>query len=192
MENSAEVIEVLTAIGKAKKMLKPIKKTKSSADGVYNYVTLDDVLSNLKDILPKCKLGFIQQIEAVENRNELVTTVFHTESGQYITSRAIIPFEKDDFLSIIQQVGASITYMRRYTLCTIFGIVAEDDTDGAVNVKAGSASVKVQNYSDVDKELIRQRIKAKNLSESDRKIINEMVLQNCKTEVILKRIDSMK
>ena len=125
----AEDKEILKAIDLVKKSLKPLKKTKTSADGAYKYVTLDDVMEILKKTLPKYKLGFVQFLEEKDGNNCLKTIVFH-ESGQNVTSSALIPDIKDDFLSTMQSVGSNITYMRRYALCTIFGICSEDDTDG--------------------------------------------------------------
>ena len=182
MEKSSEVIEVLKAINNAKKSMKALKKTKLSADGAYKYVTLDDVLEMLKKILPRFKLGFVQTVESLGNDNYITTTVYH-DNGQFISSSAKIPCEKDDFLSAVQSVGAGITYMRRYALCTIFGIVAEDDVDGNCSSTC---------YSEIDKGIIQQRIKEKKLSSENLQIIQDMVKQNCSVNSILKKIDSMK
>lgn len=182
MENSSGVIEVLKAINNAKKAMKPLKKTKTSADGMYKYVTLDDVLEVLKKTLPRFKLGFVQVIESVGELNYIKTIVFH-DNGQFISTSAKIPCEKDDFLSAVQSVGAAVTYMRRYALCTIFGIVSEDDVDGNCSPKC---------YSEADKEIIQQKIKENKLSGENVQIIQKMVKQNCSVSSILKKIESMK
>ena len=165
-----------------KKSLKPLKKTKTSADGAYKYVTLDDVMEILKKTLPKYKLGFVQFLEEKDGNNCLKTIVFH-ESGQNVTSSALIPDIKYDFLSTMQSVGSNITYMRRYALCTIFGICSEDDTDGQSTVPG---------YSQKDKDLIQERCKQLQHSAESIKKVKDMINSNVKTEVILRNIEAMK
>lgn len=174
--------EILKAIDLVKKSLKPLKKTKTSADGAYKYVTLDDVMEILKKTLPKYKLGFVQFLEEKDGNNCLKTIVFH-ESGQNVTSSALIPDIKYDFLSTMQSVGSNITYMRRYALCTIFGICSEDDTDGQSTVPG---------YSQKDKDLIQERCKQLQLSAESVKKVKDMINSNLKTEVILRNIKAMK
>lgn len=174
--------EILKAIDLVKKSLKPLKKTKTSADGAYKYVTLDDVMEILKKTLPKYKLGFVQFLEEKDGNNCLKTIVFH-ESGQNVTSSALIPDIKDDFLSTMQSVGSNITYMRRYALCTIFGICSEDDTDGQSSAPG---------YSQKDKDLIQERCKQRQLSAESVKKVKDMINSNIKTDVILRNIDNMK
>ena len=56
----------------------------------------------------------------------LVTKLTHAESGQWQSSLAVVPLPKAD----PQGVGISMTYMRRYALSAMLGIVTEEDTDG--------------------------------------------------------------
>ena len=51
------------------------------------------------------------------------------ESGQWQSSLAVVPLPKAD----PQGVGISMTYMRRYALSAMLGIVTEGDTDGEFN-----------------------------------------------------------
>ena len=183
VRSSPEIIEVLKAINLVKKSMKPLKKTKVSADGAYKYVTLDDVLETLKKTLPKYKLGFVQTVETCNGGNSIVTTVFHEESGQYISSTALIPYEKDVFLSAIQTVGSGITYMRRYALCTIFGIVSEDDTDGGGTVPG---------YTEQEKDLIQKKCAERKISAESLEKVKDMVNCRIAPTIILKSIESMK
>ena len=56
----------------------------------------------------------------------MVTKLTHAESGQWQSSLAVVPLPKAD----PQGVGISMTYMRRYALSAMLGIVTEEDTDG--------------------------------------------------------------
>ena len=56
----------------------------------------------------------------------LVTKLTHAESGQWQSSLAVVTLRKADS----QGEGISMTYMRRYALSAMLGIVTEVDTDG--------------------------------------------------------------
>lgn len=56
------------------------------------------------------------------HQNTLVTTIYH-ESGEWMSSEALINAIKPD----PQANGSAITYMRRYQLCAILGIIQHDD-----------------------------------------------------------------
>ena len=51
MKTSQETDKIFEAINSFKKSMKVLKKTKTSADGSYKYVTVDDVISLLKTSL---------------------------------------------------------------------------------------------------------------------------------------------
>ena len=59
----------------------------------------------------------------------LETRLIHAESGQWISSVAIIPLPKND----PQGMGSAITYARRYALTAMLGIITEEDDDGEEN-----------------------------------------------------------
>lgn len=182
-DENTQVLQVLNQIDLAKKAMKPLKKTKTSNDGAYKYVTLDDVIEVLKKTLPKYKLGFVQFLDEIDGKTCLTTIVFHVTSGEFVKSNVVIPDVKDDFLSTMQSVGSNITYMRRYALCTIFGICSEDDTDGQSSAPR---------YSQVDKNLIEQRCKEYKLTAENVEKIKDMVKRKVDVEIILRKIESMK
>lgn len=67
---------------------------------------------------------------------QILRTVILHESGQWIASEAIVPEGAGaPKMSVAQAIGSAITYMRRYSLCSILSIPVEDD-DG---VGAGNA-----------------------------------------------------
>lgn len=93
---------------------------KTKDNGSYHYSTLDNVINTVRPILLKYGLGFTQTIVGTD----LVTTLFHAESGTNITSS--IPVGKPNEM---QDMGARITYARRYSLTAILGLSTEEDTD---------------------------------------------------------------
>jgi hypothetical protein len=56
----------------------------------------------------------------------LVTKLVHAESGQWQSSHAVVPLPKND----PQGLGIAMTYIRRYSISAMLGIVTEEDTDG--------------------------------------------------------------
>lgn len=101
----------------------------------YTYADLPKIFEVINPLLKKYGLGFTQLI----NETELITILFHVESGETIESKTSIPQGvqlkgQNDF----QVLGSAITYLRRYALSSILGIVSDKDTD------AGGEQVKVE------------------------------------------------
>jgi hypothetical protein len=92
------------------------------------YSTLGDVLTAL-DVLPEYGLSFAQYFQD----GALVTTVVHLETGEKISSFLQISPEKDTPQSFI----SCVTYFRRASLLTMFGLNSNDD-DG--NLASGSGA----------------------------------------------------
>lgn len=108
-----------------------------TAKFTYRYATLDGVIDILRSVLPKHGLWFVQMPETEEGRMYLRTRVIHT-SGEWI--EFAFAFDKTDGgANEAQKIGISITYFRRYILSAIFGISADDDTDGAQPVRQQQA-----------------------------------------------------
>lgn len=119
--------------------------SKSCANPYFKskYADLTEVWSVCAPLLSKYKLAVFQCMDVVEacyeiksldkndrltgdykgsKQNALVTTLCH-ESGEWIKSIALINAVKPD----PQANGSAITYMRRYQLCSILGVIQEDD-----------------------------------------------------------------
>lgn len=99
--------------------------TKSGGSYEYHYADLGDVVSAITPILHANGL-FIRQIGVIlEGKQALSTVLEHAESACTFTSHFMLPSTDDP-----QDMGASITYFRRYAICALLGIVTEEDTDG--------------------------------------------------------------
>lgn len=92
----------------------------------YSYADLPTVLDIINPLLKKHGLGFTQLIV---NEN-LVTRVFHIESGEYIESNVYINSKVQlGGMNEFQVMGSAITYLRRYSLSAMLGLVTDVDTD---------------------------------------------------------------
>jgi len=102
---------------------------KKNATGYgYKFADLDEIDKVIKPILKKNGLGYIQPIEG----KQIKTIVFHAESGESIESSADIPqgvqlAKMNEF----QVLGSAITYLRRYSLSSILGLITDEDADAA-------------------------------------------------------------
>lgn len=122
--------KLFSALIKARTEIETVIKDK---DGYgYKYATLDNVISMLKGVLPKYGLGFAQFPESINGKDGVTTIVMH-ESGEYMSARYEMEATEMKGTNLTQQKGASITYTRRYALCSVFGIPTEEDTDGTVD-----------------------------------------------------------
>ena len=94
----------------------------------YNYAGLPVVLEAINPLMKKYGMGFYQAV----NGTNLKTVIFHVESGESIESDTAIPqgvqlSKMNDF----QVLGSGITYLRRYALSSLLGIVTDKDEDMA-------------------------------------------------------------
>lgn len=99
----------------------------------YKYATLDSLIDMLRGALPRHGLWFTQSPSTGEGRISLTTRVIHV-SGEWMEDRIEIQSENalSGKVNDVQKAGAAITYLRRYTLSSIFGVASDEDVDGNV------------------------------------------------------------
>lgn len=150
MKTSQELKNIYTAIIKARPEIAPIARTKSARN--YKYATLDSVIELLSMVLPKHGLGWIQTLSTEDGQPFLVTRIIH-ESGEWIEDAMVLLQTKlNGGANASQELGASITYFKRYALSAFFGIATEDDTDGESEVIERKQQVKSNARSDRETE----------------------------------------
>jgi len=94
----------------------------------YTYADLPAIFGIINPLLQKHGLGFTQAVEGTCLR----TVVFHCESGEDIAHEALIPQDVTlKGMNQFQVLGSAITYMRRYQLSSMLGLVTDKDTDAA-------------------------------------------------------------
>ena len=113
----------------------------------YQYTDLPAILKVINPLMKKNGIGFTQVI----NGTNLDTSIFHIESGEVLTSSIAIPQGvtlkgMNDF----QVLGSAITYLRRYALSSMLGLVTDKDTDGA-----GEPDVPFKSASDYKKPVAK-------------------------------------
>ncbi len=114
------------ALRKAKKEFgKVVKDAKNSHYG-QKYPTLDSVLEAIEPALEANDFDILPTLAVhATGRPLLVTELFHAPSGDSMKAEFALPMQDDP-----QKQGSAITYGRRYSLCTMLNLIADDDDDG--------------------------------------------------------------
>lgn len=130
MEKSESTKNVFSAFVQAQSEFRTLPKDKSGYG--YKYTDLDTVINTVRPILAKHGLAFTQ----IEDGDTLETFIVHKESGEYFGGSAKLPeIALSSKTNEAQNLGAAMTYMRRYGLCSILGISSDEDVDSAIPSK---------------------------------------------------------
>lgn len=96
----------------------------------YWYASLGAVLKVVKKAANQFGLYVTQYTLLQNDRVVLVTRIAHI-SGEFRESTFPLEFNSS---AKNQEKGSAITYARRYSLCSIFGITGEDDDDAMITL----------------------------------------------------------
>lgn len=91
------------------------------------YASLDGILDTVRPVLAKHGLGLTQAIVASEGRVGVRTSIVHPE-GILDMGEVSVAVKPD---TTAQQIGSSITYLRRQSIQAAMGIATDTDDDGA-------------------------------------------------------------
>jgi hypothetical protein len=90
------------------------------------YATLADCMELARPILAKHKLALYHTTLDEDDAALTVVCHLHHAAGGALLSSLRVPVDK----ATAQGVASALTYGRRYTLCAMLGLVADDDDDG--------------------------------------------------------------
>lgn len=133
MSQSEHINELATAMSKVQLELKNAKLDSTNPHFKSNYASLESVINAIRPFIGKHGLSFMQTMEPYQDNMALVTTLAHT-SGQWIKS--IMPMKVD--MTKPQAVGSFVSYYRRYSLVSMFGIADTDQDDDANEAQAAA------------------------------------------------------
>jgi len=131
----APIDQIAAALALAQGKLTNPPKTKTAHVGKYKYryADLAEIIEHVRPTLAAHKLAFVQLTSHGDGKNMLITRLLH-ESGQFLDSTYPLPAQ-----AAAQEMGSAITYARRYSLCAILGIAADEDDDGSKATEAPTA-----------------------------------------------------
>lgn len=130
MHMSAEVNALFEAFAKAQGEMLGARMTGRNEAFKRNgqassYATLADVWDAIRPALTKFGIAVVQA-PSVNGRDVSITTMLTHASGQWISS--MVSAQSKD--TSPQAVGSAITYLRRYGLASMTGVVNDVDDDG--------------------------------------------------------------
>jgi ERF superfamily len=175
---------ILKALILAKQEFKHIPKNSYNPYHKSKYANLDAVLAAISESFNKYNLCLLQPTEVRDERVILKTVIYHVESGEQISSELLLPQNTDP-----QKTGSAITYYRRYALCSLLGIVADEDDDGNATIAPKTNQCTSQNSQ--PSLLPAQQLRPQNIPYDDdeekaRAIHTEMKKVNLSPEAMLK------
>lgn len=115
----------------------------------YKYTDLDTIISNLKPLLKKHNIGFMQFLKTENGDTGIETVIIHASGCSY-SAFVKLPSVTLAKTNNAQNEGAAITYFKRYALSAVFGISCDEDIDCSDqikerNLKQDKAKVEVKN-----------------------------------------------
>lgn len=133
MNHSETLGALAAALAKARLAMGAIPKNKTANAGKfsYRYADLADVMEAVKQPLADNGLVLSQHVHGEANNIGIETVLLH-ESGEWMGSTISIPVvSQNGRMNAAQEVGTTITYLRRYSVTAMLGIASDDDTDAA-------------------------------------------------------------
>ena len=119
--------ELATALVKAQAAIQPALKDKTNPAFRSRYADLTAIWDACREALTANGIAVIQlPHDAPEPGRVALTTMLLHVSGQSISTTVSAPLVKQD----AQGVGSALTYLRRYSLAAMVGVVTDDDDDG--------------------------------------------------------------
>ena len=107
--------------------------TKDSANPFFKskYADLESVWDSCRSLLAENGLAVMQFPGEYFDGTMSLTTVLSHSSGEWISKEMSLPVTKPD----AQGAGSALTYMRRYALAAVVGVVQADDDGNAASSK---------------------------------------------------------
>ena len=127
--------QTITEIAKALSQFQsecPVLQKGSQGYG-YKYADLPSIVQTINPILKKSGLCFTQLTGGNGESVSVTTILIHSKSGEYFESTISSSLKANTGkMSAIQATGSIITYLRRYSIASILGIVTDEDIDGYI------------------------------------------------------------
>ena len=131
MNTSETMVKLTEALIKSRKEITAFPKDKKGYG--YNYTDLSTIISGITPLLLDNGIILLQPLSYNEQRDYVaITTRLQHISGEYIEDTYNIPLPSMKGTNITQEMGAAITYGRRYAISSMLGLSTEDDTDGTI------------------------------------------------------------
>ena len=137
MNQSESIAKLATALSIVQGKLTHAKKDSANPFFKSKYADLESVWDACRSLLAENGLAVMQfPGEFVDGTMSLNTVLTHS-SGEYMSYLMSVPMTKMD----AQGAGSCISYMRRYSLAAVVGVVQADDDGNAASKNVTSNEV---------------------------------------------------
>jgi hypothetical protein len=128
MNKSDTIGKLAAALSKAQSQMEPAKKDTKGNFG--KFADLGEVIDTIRRVSTPNGLSF-SQFPVGDAAGVGVSTILMHESGEWLSDTIYLPAtEEMGKRNGAQAAGGNITYLRRYALASVFGVYADEDTDG--------------------------------------------------------------
>lgn len=126
--NSSESLkELASALAKAQAEIEGASADKTNPHFRSKYADLGNVVDAIKPAITRHGLSFVQVSHNADSSACIETIILHA-SGEWLSCGCVcVPVSKHD----AQGYGSALTYARRYSLASAFGVAPEDDDGNA-------------------------------------------------------------
>lgn len=142
MKHSESIASIIPKLIKAQSEVSNPEKNKTAKAGSfsYKYADLPAVLDCVKPVLSKLGIAVIQTTSGLDATRLLLVTTLIDSSGEWVSSE--LPVDVSQLSP--QEIGAELTYFRRYSICGLLNIHGDEDTDavGISKPKTAQPAVK--------------------------------------------------
>lgn len=135
--------ELMKALGKFQSEIKAIPKTTENPFFKSKFAPLPQIVEAAQPVLQNNDLVVSQDITTLDGQDALETCVFHTKSGEYKVSVALLHLAKSD----PQAQASAVTYLRRYAYVTTLGLQVDKDDDGQKATETTAKKLQDKNTS---------------------------------------------
>lgn len=133
MLQSESIANLTLALSIVQGKLTYAKKDSKNPFFKSNYADLESVWDSCRSLLADNGLAILQfpGLYSELDKSMSLTTVISHKSGEWISQEMSVPVSKVD----AQGAGSALTYMRRYALAAVVGVVQADDDGNAASVQ---------------------------------------------------------
>lgn len=138
MNKSESISKLAPALVKATAQIKAVKMDAVNPYYKSKYATLGALIDVAKPIMADHGLTAPAFIISLPGMVGIEQWIIH-ESGEYISDKIMLPLPEENKRSVAQEMGATVSYLRRYALSALLGMYADEDGDGEPS-RSGTAT----------------------------------------------------
>lgn len=128
MNKSETIGKLAAALAKAQGQMEAAKKDTKGNFG--KFADLGEVIDTIRKVSVPNGLSF-SQFPVGDSAGVGVSTILMHDSGEWLSDTIYLPTSDEmGKRNGAQVAGGNITYLRRYALASVFGVYADEDTDG--------------------------------------------------------------